>query len=97
MALEARRHVLVRDSDRHRQSLVLEYRNIEASVARMTRMFALGRAVLPLFTVLGALKRTLLPRRRKSARSMISNLIVGGGAALHLASAWRAFSRGCAR
>jgi hypothetical protein len=96
-ALEARRRVLVRESDRHRQSLVVEYRNIEMSVTRMTRIFAVGRAVLPLVTLLGALKAALFPRRRNAGRSMMSHLIVGGEAALHLASAWRVFSRGRAR
>lgn len=97
IALEARRRALVRESDRHRQSLVLEYHNIEVSVARMTRIFAVGRAVLPLITLLGALKAALVPRRRNAGRSVMSSLIVGGEAALHLASAWRVFSRARAR
>jgi hypothetical protein len=97
IALEARRRILVRDSELHRQSLVLECRNIEASVARITRMFALGRAVLPLVALLGALKSALIPRRRKPGRSMVSSVIAGGEAALRFASAWRVFSRGRAR
>jgi hypothetical protein len=91
-ALESWRQELARRSDRYRDSLTVDCRNIESSTRWMRKTIAWGRAAAPLLVWIAPVGLMFLGRRRIMPKSTVGKLVLGMQAARSAKSIWKALS-----